>query len=355
MKRYVCTVAAGLLLALVSTGTATAGGLPDLGQTATQVSSFGDQTVGKQSNDADVTQAQGNGNVNVSPAIAILGDAETSNEQGNDNTATADVDQSNSVEQSQSSTQKQLLGESGGACCGGQSQAGEQKTSFGDQYVGKQRNDAGVRQWQGNGNVNVSPAIAVFGDAKTRNEQGDGNSADASVTQSNDASQSQSSTQKQSLGESGGTCCKAYDCERTSPCTPKKEYGERSKSCEPKHPAPKGKSCSGGQSQAGKQKTFFGDQEVGEQKNTADVTQKQGNGNVNVSPAIALGGDKHESCRSKCKGSWKPSGGKAETTNEQGNGNTATANVDQSNSVEQSQQASQRQSIVDECKGLIHR
>jgi hypothetical protein len=355
MKRYVCTVAAGLLLALVSTGTATAGGLPDLGQTATQATSFGDQTVGKQSNDADVTQAQGNGNVNVSPAIAVLGDAETKNEQGNDNTATADVDQSNSVDQTQSSTQKQSLGESGGTCCDGQSQAGEQKTSFGDQYVGKQKNDADVRQWQGNGNVNVSPAIALFGDAETKNEQGNDNVAGATVTQSNDASQSQSSTQRQSLARSGGACCKATDCERTSPCAPKKEYGERSKSCEPKHPAPKGKSCSDGQSQAGEQKAFFGDQEVGEQRNSADVTQKQGNGNVNVSPAIALGGGKHESCRSKCKGSWKPSGARAETTNEQGNGNAATANVDQSNSVEQSQHSSQRQSIVDECKGLIHR
>ena len=109
MKRYVCTVAAGLLLALVSTGTATAGGLPDLGQTATQVTSFGDQTVGEQSNDADVTQAQGNGNVNISPAIALLGDAETRNDQGNDNEATADVDQSNSVDQSQTAYQWQSV------------------------------------------------------------------------------------------------------------------------------------------------------------------------------------------------------------------------------------------------------
>ena len=353
MKRYVCTVAAGLLLALVSTGTATAGGLPDLGQTATQVTSFGDQTVGKQSNDADVTQAQGNGNVSISPAIALLGDAETRNDQGNDNTATADVDQSNSVEQSQSSIQKQTLEQSGGTCCDGQSQAGEQETSFGDQVVGKQRNDADVRQWQGNGNVNVSQAIALFGDAKTANDQGNANDADATVMQSNGVSQSQSSTQRQSLGQSGGACCEAYDCKWTNQCTPKKEYGELSKSCEPKHPAPKGKSCSGGRSQAGEQ-AFFGDQEVGEQKNIGDVTQKQGNGNVNVSPAIGLGGGKHESCRSKCKGSWKSSGGKAETTNGQGSGNTATADVDQSNSVGQSHTSSQR-SIVDECKGLIHR
>ena len=107
--------------------------------------------------------------------------------------------------------------------------------------------------------------------------------------------------------------------------------------------------------QTATQATSFGDQTVGKQSNDADVTQAQGNGNVNVSPAIALGGGKRESCRSKCKGSWKPSGGKAETTNEQGNGNATTANVDQSNSVEQSQDSFQHQSIVDECKGLIHR
>ena len=59
MKRYVCTVATGLLLALVSTGTATASGLPVLGQSADQKTSFGDQTVDEQRNDADVTQKQG--------------------------------------------------------------------------------------------------------------------------------------------------------------------------------------------------------------------------------------------------------------------------------------------------------
>ena len=73
MKRYVCTVATGLLLALVSTGSAAAG-LPLLGNTqdGSQSTSFGDQTVGEQKNDANVNQSQGNGNVNVSPAIADL-------------------------------------------------------------------------------------------------------------------------------------------------------------------------------------------------------------------------------------------------------------------------------------------
>src|SRR4029453_6982253 len=44
MKRYVCTVAIGFALALAGTGTATAGILPTLGQTGTQVTSFGDQS-----------------------------------------------------------------------------------------------------------------------------------------------------------------------------------------------------------------------------------------------------------------------------------------------------------------------
>ena len=79
MKRYVCTVATGLLLALVSTGTATATGLPLPGQSGPQVTGFGDQTVGEQSNDADLTQKQGNGNLNIAPAVAIFGDAETTN------------------------------------------------------------------------------------------------------------------------------------------------------------------------------------------------------------------------------------------------------------------------------------
>ena len=108
MKRYVCTVVIGLLLALASTGTATAG-LPLLGQSGTQVTSFGDQTVGEQKNDADVTQAQGNGNLSIAPAVAIFGDAQTWNAQGNGNTAKAAVGQSNSVEQSQSAYQRQSL------------------------------------------------------------------------------------------------------------------------------------------------------------------------------------------------------------------------------------------------------
>ena len=88
MKRYFCTVATGIVLALVGTGTATAG-LPLPGGSGTQLVTFGDQTVGEQKNDADVTQAQGNGNLNIAPAVAIFGDAGTWNAQGNGNEATA--------------------------------------------------------------------------------------------------------------------------------------------------------------------------------------------------------------------------------------------------------------------------
>jgi hypothetical protein len=69
MKRYVCTVAAGVLLALAGADTAAATGStpPDQTQVGTQSVSFGDQSVGEQKNDADVTQEQGNGNLNVAP------------------------------------------------------------------------------------------------------------------------------------------------------------------------------------------------------------------------------------------------------------------------------------------------
>jgi hypothetical protein len=303
-----------MLLALASTGSAAAG-LPLLGgsQQGTQSTTFGDQTVGEQRNDADVTQAQGNGNVNVSPALAIFGDAETSNVQGSGNKAEADVDQSNEATQSQDSTQSQRLDQNGGSCCGGQSQTGEQSTTFGDQTVGEQRNDADVDQYQGNGNLNISPAIAIFGDASTSNEQGSGNRADASVEQSNTATQSQAAEQSQSLEQSGS--------------------GGR-----------KGGSCCGGQSQTGEQSTTFGDQTVGEQRNDADVDQYQGNGNLNISPAIAIGG-KEESCRSKCGASAKRAGDTS-TSNVQGSGNRASTDVDQSNSVSQTQSASQAQDLT---------
>jgi len=348
MKRYVCTVAAGLLLALASTATASANDLPALGQSGTQETSFGDQSVGEQTNYADVTQAQGNGNIALSPAIAIGGDAETTNMQGNDNTATADVDQENDVDQTQSSSQYQSLDSSGSVCCGGQSQSGEQSTYGGDQSVDEQKNDADVTQKQGNGNVAISPAIAVFGDASTTNYQGNGNEAKAYVDQTNSVDQSQSSTQKQYSKHEGGGCCKpTSDCKPSRGCEPKKGYGKKDRS--------RKDCCENGSSQTGEQKTSFGDQTVGGQKNDADVTQKQGNWNGSFAPALAFGGGKHDSCYSRCEKSWHPLGGDAETTNYQGNGNEAKAYVDQTNSVDQSQTSYQHQTLADTCKGLIYR
>jgi hypothetical protein len=450
MKRYVCTAAAGLLLALGSASTASATGLPVLGgaQDATQSVSFGDQTVGEQKNDADVTQEQGNGNVNVAPAVAVFGDAETTNYQGNGNTADASVTQSNDVVQSQSATQKQDLSQQGDACCepmektrygepersskdeccDGQSQTGEQKTSFGDQTVGEQKNDADVTQKQGNGNVNIAPAIAVFGDAETKNAQGNGNTATADVNQSNSVEQTQSSYQRQSLEQSGGrgknSCCDGqnqtgeqhvYGGDQTvdeqknyADITQKQGNGnvniapaiaifgdaktanyqgnhnrayadvhqsnsaaqsqsakqkqdlsqEGSDCCKPaydhkaKHGWDSKDECCDGQSQTGEQKTSFGDQTVGEQKNDADVAQKQGNGNVNFSPALGIGGKKHDGCRPECD-KYGHGGGGSSTWNAQGNGNTATADVNQRNSVEQSQRAYQYQRLVDTCKEVI--
>ena len=359
MKRYVCTVATGLLLALVSAGTATAIEPPSLplpGQSGTQEATFGDQTA-QQSNSADVTQKQGNGNVNVAPAIAIFGDAETTTVQGSGNTATANVDQSNSADQSQSSEQKQSLDQEGGTCCGGQSQTGAQTADFGDQTA-QQSNSADVDQWQGNGNLNISPAVSIFGDAETKTVQGSGNEANANVTQSNDASQSQDSTQKQWLDQDGGGCCKPpVHCDKPYRCSPKKEYGEY-----PKGPEKKERhSCCDGQSQTGEQTAYFGDQ-TAQQSNSADVTQKQGNGNVNIAPAIGLGKGKgrENPCYSKCGYSEKSGygghsfGGDAETKTVQGSGNEATANVGQSNTADQSQTSYQRQNVVDMCKGLIH-
>ena len=97
MKRYVCTVVTGLLLALVSTGTATASILPPLslpGDSGKQETNLLPGPPGKeeeesgqsveQENDADVDNKQTNKNILSPPiAIAVLGDAEASNEQSN--------------------------------------------------------------------------------------------------------------------------------------------------------------------------------------------------------------------------------------------------------------------------------
>lgn len=198
------------------------------------------------------------------------------------------------------------------------------------QSVDRQKNDADVDQYQGNGNINVAPAIAVFGDAKTTNRQGSANTAVAVVDQKNSVDQSQSSFQKQSLEQSGEACCI------------RSSHGKSRHDC-----------CESGPSQAGEQTSSFGDQSVGKQRNDADVTQKQGNGNVNVAPAISVGGKKGYPCEWKCESPSESAGGGAATTNSQGNGNTAVAWVGQSNSVDQSQAAFQWQDVVDQCKALV--
>ena len=316
MKRYLCTVAAGFALALVSTATASADiGLPLPGQSGEQETNLGDQIGGEAENDADVTQEQGNDNMNIAPAIAVFGDAETTNEQGNGNTASprstrrtsrsvADVGAgavarrselerrllrrpepgrradgrtaatsrwrsrrttptsrrsratatSRSSPRSRSSAMPRPRTRRGTATLRSptsirrttstsrsprprsrtrqaaepskgydkkdekgkellqavKSQTGEQKTSFGDQTVGKQENDADVTQKQGNDNVDVSPAIAIFGDAETTNAQGNGNDPESDVDQGNEVEQAQESYQRQSLGQGGssnGHCC----------------------------------------------------------------------------------------------------------------------------------------------------
>jgi hypothetical protein len=362
MKRYACTVAAGLLLALASAGSATAG-LPVVGelQKGTQSATFGDQTVGEQKNTAEVTQAQGNGNVNIAPAIAIFGDASTKNAQGNGNSAQADIDQSNTANQSQGSTQSQQLEQDGGSCCGGQSQTGEQATSFGDQTVGEQRNEATVEQYQGNGNVNLSPALAFGGKeeacrskcggpskssggggATTSNSQGNGNTAQAHVGQSNAVSQAQSSSQSQELVQSGGGDC----CKPRSPKSPKGCQSDVSRPTTDGHPEPCDKQdrpkkqvdCCKGEVQVGKQSAEFGDQTVGEQKNQAHVSQAQGNKNANASRASGW-------AKGFC-------GRGASTRNTQGSDNSANADVDQGNKAEQSQGAEQEQGLVQAGKGL---
>jgi len=321
MKRHICAAAGALVLALAGAGTATAGSLPILGgQQGVQSASLGDQSVGEQKNDADVTQTQGSFNVNVSPAIAILGDASTKNAQGNGNTAVAGVGQSNEASQSQTVAQAQRLEGGSGGCCASGGQEATQTSEGGDQSVGEQRNDADVTQEQGNGNVNISPAIALGGDASTRNEQGNGNTAAAFVDQANSADQSQDVAQTQSVTSGGDGCCSAP-------------------------------------SQSAEQTVSGGDQSVGEQRNDADVTQEQGNGNVNVSPAIAVGGGKqHDSCGPCSKQKSGGEGSSASTRNPQGNGNTAVALVGQHNDATQSQTVRQGQWLASGgCCGTPHK
>ena len=138
-----------------------------------------------------------------------------------------------------------------GACCALASQAGEQQATFGDQTVGEQRNEASAATNQGNGNVNVSPAVAVGGDASSANSQGNGNESGTTIVQGNNAEQGQQANQAQGQSQAGG----------------------------------------GGRSQSGGQSANLDDETVGEQRNEASAATNQGNGNVNVSPAVAGGED----------------------------------------------------------------
>ena len=81
-----------------------------------------------------------------------------------------------------------------------------QAVRLGDQTVGEQRNSADVTQEQGNGNLNVAPAIAILGDASTWNAQGNGNTALAGVGQSNEASQTQTAAQTQGADPAAAGC-----------------------------------------------------------------------------------------------------------------------------------------------------
>ena len=120
---------------------------------------------------------------------------------------------------------------SDGGCCEAESRPAEQATSFGDQSIGKERNDADVDQTQGNGNLTVARAIAfpvgkhgpsakdscksggwkplAGGNTSTWNSQGNGNVAKATVDQANEATQSHSASQNQSVG---GCCEQACRC-----------------------------------------------------------------------------------------------------------------------------------------------
>ncbi len=122
-------------------------------------------------------------------------------------------------------------------------------------------------------------------------------------------------------------------------------------SCIPAH-QPGGKAeCCDGEVQTASQSASFGDQTVGKQKNDASVTQKQGNENANVSPALGIGGEKKHSCGCKHAKS-KPAHSGASTWNFQGNGNAAQADVDQGNTVDQSQASGQHQSLAQGGEGV---
>jgi hypothetical protein len=245
------------------------------------------------------------------------------------------VEQDNTADQSQTAEQQQSLDQDGSK---GSSQTGKQDVYGGEQTVGQQKNDAGVTQKQGNGNVNIAPAVAIWGDASTWNAQGNGNKVYADVDQSNKATQSQSADQQQDLSQQDGDCCDRSHKKKDG-------YGKK-RDC-----------CDDGQSQTGEQTAYFGDQSVEKQKNDADVDQYQGNHNKNWSPALSFGAFKRDSCsekrRGKCGDSYGRRGGDASTWNGQGNGNKASADIDQSNKTRQSQKARQSQDLRQWCKEVV--
>ena len=286
----------------------------------------------------------------------------------------------------------------GGLPVPGGQQLGMQSVGLGDQSVGEQSNDAGATQQQGSFNINVSPAIAIGGDASTWNAQGTGNTAVAGADQSNEASQSQAVDQaqqvtggseqtveggEQSVGE------QSHDASITqsqgngnlniSPAiaiggdaSTHNEQGnantavafvDRANSADQSQGVAQTQSvasgdggCCGAPSQSAEQTVYGGDQSVGEQKNRADATQEQGNENENRSPAKAFGGGKpHDSCGPCSKGKGGDGGSSASTWNAQGNGNSAAAGVWQGNAATQSQSTWQGQRLIDACKEVMRR
>ena len=113
--------------------------------------------------------------------------------------------------------------------------------------------------------------------------------------------------------------------------------------------------CCAGQSQAATQGATFGDQTAGEQKNDADVTQKQGNANANV-PARRVRRRGARVLRHQVQGlvaaAWR------RRQDRLGSGQRGTGRAPgstRSNSVTQTQEARQFQPLAEWCKGLVTR
>ena len=256
-------------------------------------------------------------------AIAVLGDAEASNEQKNVNVSDTEIKQENEVEQEQSSTQQS--GTNG--CCNGQSQAGEQKIYGGDQKVEEQENDADGRARADQRQRPLPPvAIAVLGDAEASNEQTNVNHSETDVKQENEVEQEQSSSQRRAAVAAAATA-RAGPASRRPLAATRRSKSRRTKptsatsratgnvasppvaiavlgdaeasneqtnvnhsetdvkqenEVEQEQSSSQRSGGSGccGQSQAGEQKVYGGDQKVEEQENDANVAHEQTNVNV---------------------------------------------------------------------------